>query len=535
MIWLGKVNRIIEEFENVEIDKLVYNLNALSDISNQITSDSSIEISLANLLRILMGTLGATKGSIMLYAPFKLAFESSVNKGFDGNLYFRTNPKEVQQISEYKESFFVSDLEKKFPDFIKRNKLMFDKSEATLWVTLSVRNKLVGALLIGPKLGREEYKKTDLILLSIIANQISVAIANFQLIDELKKTNDKLRKQNFELVDANYGISEMRQITLELSSIMDVNNLLETFLNKSIQYLSCSKGILLKLDNEILKVSSLSKINHIKKDTSFQITECNPIFAEIIESGEIKRGEVNDFFGIDAKHYICVPLKSEREVLGFICLFDKESRVDKENRSNVSTAFSERDEAMISSLANHVATLWQKAKFYEMATIDGLTQLYVRRFLEQRMSEEIRKAQRLQRKLSLILIDIDHFKKFNDTWGHKTGDDVLRITAKTIKENVRKGIDIPARYGGEELVVLLPETDSNGAMVLAERIRKAIENTPLENPNGGDPLKITVSLGVSTYPDLANSLAELYEKADIALYKSKANGRNRATLYQLDN
>lgn len=535
MNWLSKVNhRIIQEFESVDIERLIYNITALSDISNQITSDNSLEVSLTNLLRILMGTIGSTKGSIMLYAPFKLAFESIVNRGFDGNLYFRTNPKEIQQILDYKDSFFISDIEKKFPEFIKRNKLMFDKLDATLWVTLSVRNKLVGALVVGPKLGKEDYKNTDLILLSIIANQISVSIANFQLIDELKKTNDKLRKQNFELVDANYGISEMRQITLELSSIMDVNNLLETFLNKSIQYLSCSKGMLLKLENDVLKVSSVSKINNVKKDSSFLLTECNSIFTELIESGEIKKGEVNNLFGIEAKHYICVPLKSEREVLGFICLFDKESRIDKENKSSVSTSFSERDEAMISSLANHVSTLWQKAKFYEMATIDGLTQLYVRRFFEQRMSEELRKAQRLQRKLSLIIIDIDHFKKFNDTWGHKTGDDVLRITAKTIKDNVRKGIDIPARYGGEELVILLPETDSNGAMTLAERIRKAIENTPLDNPNGGEPLKITVSLGISTYPDLASSFAELYEQADIALYKSKANGRNRATLYNVE-
>lgn len=114
------MNRIIEEFENVEIEKLVYNLNALSDISNQITSDNTLEVALSNLLRILMGTLGSTKGSIMLYAPFKLAFESSVNKGFDGNLYFRTNPKEVQQIVDFKDSFIVSDIEKKISRLYKK-------------------------------------------------------------------------------------------------------------------------------------------------------------------------------------------------------------------------------------------------------------------------------------------------------------------------------------------------------------------------------------------------------------------------------
>lgn len=119
-------------------------------------------------------------------------------------------------------------------------------------------------------------------------------------------------------------------------------------------------------------------------------------------------------------------------------------------------------------------------------------------------------------------------------WGHQTGDDVLRTVAKKIKDSVRKGVDIAARYGGEELTVVMPETDSNGAVILAERIRLGIQNTPLENPNGGDPLTITVSIGVSTFPDHAMNVQDLVEKADIAVYKSKANGRNKATLYGQD-
>lgn len=524
------MSQLLNEFGNVDIDKLIYNLNSLNDVSLEITSDSSLEVSLANLLRILMGTLGATKGSILTYAPFKLAFESSVVKGFEGNLYMRSMPKEIAEITSYKGVVTIETLEKKFPDFVKRNKPMFEKNNFSLWVTLSVKGRLVGSIILGKKLNKEEYQKTDLILLSIISNQISISIANFQLIDELKKTNEKLRKQNFELVDANYGISEMRQISVELSSIMDVNSLLETFLEKSIQYLSCSKGILFKIEGETLRTVAISKAINIRNDKTFPLSSGGKIFQDVIETGETRRAESNGIFDIDSKYMICVPLKSEREILGILCLFDKESRIDKESNNAVST-FSERDESMIISLANHTATLWQKARFYEMATVDGLTQLYVRRFFEQRMSEEIRKAQRLERKLSIMLIDIDHFKKFNDTWGHQTGDDVLRAVSKKIKDNVRKGIDIAARYGGEELTVIMPETDSNGAMILSERIRLAIERTPLDNPSGGEPLRVTVSMGVSTFPDQAITSQELVEKADIALYKSKAGGRNRVTLY----
>lgn len=523
------MSQVINEFGNVDIDRLVYNLSSLNDISSEIISDSPLDVSLSNLLRILMGTLGSTKGALLVYAPYKLAFESSVTKGFEGSIYFRAVPKEINEITNLKGSYTIDELELKMPDFVKRNKVMFDKHGFNIWVTLSVKGRLVGVLVLGKKLNKEEYIKSDTILLSIMSSQISVVIANFQLIDELKKTNDKLRKQNFELVDANYGISEMRQISIELSSIMDVQSLLETFLFKSIQYLSCSKGALFKLEAEKLTVIATSKVN-LKIDKVFSVSELDNIITQVIETGDPQRVEVKNFLDIDAKYMICVPLKSERDILGVLCLFDKESKIEKENKDPVAP-FSERDEAMITSLANHTSTLWQKAKFYEMATVDGLTQLYVRRFFEQRMSEELRKAQRMERKLSIMLIDIDHFKKFNDTWGHQTGDDVLRVVAKKIKDSVRKGIDVPSRYGGEELTVIMPETDSNGALVLAERIRLSIQNSPLDNPSGGPPLKITASIGVATFPDHAITTLELVEKSDIALYKSKAEGRNKVTLY----
>lgn len=527
------MSQLLNEFGKVDVDKLVYNLSSLNDVSLEITSDSSLEVSLSNLLRILMGTLGSTKGSILLYAPYKLAFESAVVKGFEGNFYVRALPKEITDITNYKESVFVADLEKKFPDLLKRNKAMFDKHKPVLWVTLCLKGRLLGVIALGKKLGNENYEQTDIILLSIISNQISIALANFQLIDELKKTNEKLRKQNYELGAANYGISEMRQISVELSSIMDVQSLLETFMQRSIQYLSSNKGVLFQLDstNSSLTVISSSKIPLMSHGLKLKLEDGGNLVNEVVETGEPKRSNANNIFGIEAKQVICVPLKSEREILGLVLLFDKESKVERENSDGVAS-FSERDEAMITSLANHTSTLWQKARFYEMATIDGLTQLYVRRFLEQRLAEEIRKSQRSERKLSLMLLDIDHFKKFNDTWGHQTGDDVLRVVAKKIKDNVRKGIDIPARYGGEELTVVMPETEINGAMILAERIRVAIESTELENPAGGPPLKVTVSIGVSTFPDHAKSLSEMIEKADIALYKSKASGRNQVTLYE---
>ena len=525
------MNQLLNEFENVSIDKLVYDLRSLGDISNEITSNSDLDESLSNLLRILMGTLGATKGSILLYAPYKLAFESSVIKGFSNNVYFRAIPKEIAEITEHKGAITIEDLSTVFPEFIKRNQEEITKNNLKLWANLSLKGRLIGCIVLGKKLGNNEYQKMDIELLSIIANQISVAVSNFQLINELKKTNDKLRKQNYELGEANYGITEMKQISVDLSSILDVQTLLEMFVTKSIQYLSCSKAILFNTEDDKLQIAAMCKVDTIRKNKIFNISESNKLIKDAIETGEPQIGLAEGMFEfdakIDAKYVICVPLKASKDVMGLLCLFDKVVR------TGIST-FSERDETMIVSLANHVSTLWQKAKFYEMATIDGLTQLYVRRFLEQRMLEEIRKAQRLEKKLSSMLIDIDHFKKFNDTYGHQTGDEVLRLVSKTIKDNVRS-VDIAGRYGGEEIAVVMPSTDSNGAMVLSERIRRAIENASLKNPTGGPSLKVTVSIGVTTFPDSAKSVKELIEKSDIALYKSKAEGRNRVTLYGDEN
>jgi len=124
-----------------------------------------------------------------------------------------------------------------------------------------------------------------------------------------------------------------------------------------------------------------------------------------------------------------------------------------------------------------------------------------------------------------MMTDIDHFKKFNDTWGHQTGDMVLREVAKIVRDNARD-TDIAARYGGEEFGVILPETDYEGAMLLAERLRSRVENAVFNGPQGG--LKVTLSVGVSSIPLLQPETAlDMIKLADDALYICKRNGRNR--------
>jgi diguanylate cyclase (GGDEF)-like protein/PAS domain S-box-containing protein len=159
-----------------------------------------------------------------------------------------------------------------------------------------------------------------------------------------------------------------------------------------------------------------------------------------------------------------------------------------------------------------------------MATHDPLTGLYNRRMFIQRINDEIERASRYQHTLSLFMIDIDYFKSINDNYGHQTGDTVLQNFAKILSDSIRKS-DYAARYGGEEFVVVLPETPLLKAEELAERLRKQIEDTHFSINNNED-INLTVSIGISTFPEHAETSHELLEIADAAMYAAKAAGRN---------
>ena len=162
----------------------------------------------------------------------------------------------------------------------------------------------------------------------------------------------------------------------------------------------------------------------------------------------------------------------------------------------------------------------------DLAFKDGLTGVFNRRYFDIELKRSLNIARRHQRKISLMLIDIDHFKKFNDHFGHQVGDDVLKWVASAIG-NLIRDTDIVARYGGEELAVILDESDSVAANIVAEKIRSFIQ----ERSATSFPSEVTVSIGIAEYPLDALDTESIISAADIALYKSKDSGRNRVTKY----
>ena len=218
----------------------------------------------------------------------------------------------------------------------------------------------------------------------------------------------------------------------------------------------------------------------------------------------------------NTKSFILVPLKYKHSHFGSLVVFSSRETAT-ENELNFLSLFAKQIE-----LAITIADLFQAVK--EQAVTDSMTGLYNRRYFEEFINKEAIRARRQNQKFTVIGIDLDHLKQINDVYGHNYGDIAIKAIAEVLKSNCRS-IDVAARMGGEEFNLILPGVDSQGGMIVAERIRKAIESVELEKIGN-----ITGSLGVATFMEHSDDVDDLLEVVDHTMYESKRNGRNRVTL-----
>ncbi|MBN2482635.1 MAG: sensor domain-containing diguanylate cyclase [Candidatus Omnitrophica bacterium] len=220
---------------------------------------------------------------------------------------------------------------------------------------------------------------------------------------------------------------------------------------------------------------------------------------------------------LSLKEFVIAPLWSSGNPLGIIlvdnCVTQKS--ITEENRK------------ILAMFINQAAGAIENSKIFEntlfKAHTDSLTNLWNYGYFQYKLDEELMRAKNNGAKISVVMVDIDDFKKFNDAYGHQNGDDALKLLAKLLKENARK-IDVIARYGGEEFTLILPHTNREEAVIIAERIRQAVESSEICNS------RLTVSIGIASFDEDAKDKEELIRKADIALYRAKREGKNRIIL-----
>ena len=191
--------------------------------------------------------------------------------------------------------------------------------------------------------------------------------------------------------------------------------------------------------------------------------------------------------------------------------------------------FTEQDQRVLSILAGSAAMAIENATLHqrmeELTIVDELTGIFNYRYFAQKLEDELKRAKRYYQNLSLIMIDIDWFKKCNDTFGHLFGNLVLKKLAEVIGRCVRD-VDIFARYGGEEFVIILPQTTKSQAAMIGERIRTQVESTTFKDEKDLHSIHLTVSLGVTCYPESGQTAEEMIKKVDQALYLAKGEGKN---------
>lgn len=360
-----------------------------------------------------------------------------------------------------------------------------------------------------------QRKKTNQII-----NQFSDSILNLEKL--LHDKDDIILKLNM-LIDVNHVIA----------SSLDKKKVLKTILDQTLKLMNCMKASLLLVDPSTnqLHFEIISDENDLQHLKDVRLNMGEGIAGSVWENGkplliEDARQDVRFSDKADSKSdfittsVMAVPLISNGKIIGVMEAINKQD----------SSFFNKFDLELFQNLSVQAAVAIDNANLYELAIYDGKTRLFIHRYFMQRLADEFRRTERYGGKISIIMFDIDHFKKVNDTYGHQTGDEVLIHVAREIKTACRIS-DIPSRFGGEEFAVLLTETSSEGALVFAEKIRKSVEEMIFASEE--IKFRITISGGIVTFPEIsAASDLELLNYADKALYQSKENGRNRMTIYK---
>jgi diguanylate cyclase (GGDEF)-like protein len=380
-------------------------------------------------------------------------------------------------------------------------------TRSELAVPLMVRDEVVGVLdCQSEKLNHFDAETVD--LMTLFSTQASMALQNARL-----HALERRRASQLEAINA---------IAQQMTAVLDLRELLSKVCVLVQDAFGVSQvSVLLKDEDELVMRAKHGTLNAcISEGGRLSLSE-GP-WGKALEGArtvvENDGGDGSSRLFVDSASQMCIPLISFGQALGTLVL-----------DSSQKNAFNANDMQPLESVADICATAIQNAYYVDrvkqLAYLDGLTGIFNRRFFEIRIAEEIERARRLQSGLGVLMIDIDHFKRLNDEFGHLLGDEVLRQVSSILHQQVRK-IDVVCRYGGEEFAILLSQTTPQHSLSIADKLRRIVETWQF--PGVARP--VTISAGAANYPEHGTTRDELVQAADAGLYAAKQAGRNRVCL-----
>ncbi|EAW34860.1 GAF domain-containing protein [Lyngbya sp. PCC 8106] len=394
---------------------------------------------------------------------------------------------------------------------------------ANLVVPILQGQHLWGLLIAHQCTQPRQWQTHETELLEQLATQVGIAIAQSQLYEQTRRQAQREQALN--------------QVIQAIRTSLDLQTIFSTAAEEVCKLLQAERTVIARyLSEEKLwrHVADYHQSPDLFSVLGLEITDENNKITARLKHLEVFQIEEKNNCIDEFKHYyagispgslLIIPLHLNSIVWGSLGLVRNNSHGD----------WKTWEIELASAVADQLAIAIQQSELYQqleqLAILDGLTQIANRRYFDQYLDQEWKRAQREQHSLSLLLLDVDHFKLYNDTYGHQAGDECLQRVAKAIQETLKRSSDLVARYGGEEFVILLPNTKAEGAIQITQDIHDSIQQLAIEHSSSSVSQFVTVSIGISTIiPQPLSRFEVLVSRADKALYKAKQQ-RNTYCLY----
>jgi diguanylate cyclase (GGDEF)-like protein len=511
------LNCILDGFvERNELEVKLKRLTSLLDNSTIETLSKNKELMYIYILDTIEFILGHTSTAMMvlekLTSTYKTIYTTGRHKDLLKDFTLTAQNPVINEILKSRSSVYPVDSSRLSPD-----KGLGDIEFIYLF-PIFIAEEIEGLICIFDR----RLTTEDIRIIKAFRDYIQVTLENQGLRLSINKKSEEI-------------LSSLLDISKSIAPLLDTEHLFQTILDKSVQLLNAEQGSLMILDHNTseLLVEARKGITdavrakmRLKKGEGVAgkvIESGRPLLVEDIERHPLVRHSNRPHY--KTKSFISMPIKIEDRVEGVINITDKTD----------GRAFNEYDLKLLESFTASAAIAIQRSLFYkqteslkELSITDSLTGLYNRRHINERLKEEINRFKRYDHPFSFLMIDIDNFKAYNDTHGHIKGDQVLKALADTIASSLRT-IDIAGRFGGDEFVVILSQTPKVDAISIASRLKEKVNNK-LSTFHVDDSFKkMTISMGLTTFPDDTSSLEEVLERTDEVLYLAKKGGGNRVS------